>query len=59
MKQAEENGFENVLDQAGDSSILFDTAISAVAGALNHEGLAIPNGSSFEIARTRGRAYCW
>ncbi len=56
LKQAEENGFETVLIKPVSPSVLFDTAIRAVAGDLyNHEGSRDTEaGTTFDVARTRG-----
>ncbi|MGC2408421.1 MAG: response regulator [Methyloceanibacter sp.] len=53
MKQAEENGLENVLVKPVTSSTLFETILAVLRahqGATGHDQIA----PSFEIARTRG-----
>ena len=53
LKQAEENGFENVLIKPVTSSILFDTAVVAL-GADAERGEPKQTGPSFDIERMRG-----
>lgn len=53
LKQAEQSGFENVLIKPVTSSILFDTAISAL-GAEVEATEAGPAVSSFDIGQIRG-----
>jgi two-component system, sensor histidine kinase and response regulator len=53
MKQAEENGFENVLIKPVTSSILFDTAVVAL-GADVEAIEAVQAGPSFDIEQARG-----
>jgi two-component system sensor histidine kinase/response regulator len=53
LKQAEENGFENVLIKPVTSSILFDTAVVAL-GADPQRGEPKLTGPSFDIERIRG-----
>ena len=53
LKQAEENGFENVLIKPVTSSMLFDTAVVAM-GADGGRVETAPAGPSFEIDRMRG-----
>jgi CheY-like chemotaxis protein len=53
LKQAEENGFENVLIKPVTSSILFDTAVVAL-GADGERVETTQAGPSFDIERMRG-----
>jgi signal transduction histidine kinase/DNA-binding response OmpR family regulator len=53
LKQAEENGLENVLVKPVTSSTLFDTIVGVLG--VQQEGIGhVQIASSFEIARTRG-----
>jgi two-component system, sensor histidine kinase and response regulator len=53
LKQAEENGFENVLIKPVTSSILFDTAVVAL-GADGERAETAQSGPSFDIDKMRG-----